>query len=309
MVVGAVVVVVGLAGVALASRGDPGEDRSVEETATAFFAAQTDGDCPALLDLLSEASTADRPNGSDQVEQCEDALDGHVPQDGSETADFEVVDQDGDRATVRSPELTGYGDEDVVGVLVREGGEWKVETDPRFLVVGRSLRDTAVGYLEAFNDGDCDRLIDHLSEAAWSHHGAVARDEFLEDCTAKAAARAASSEQPIDVTSVDAQVDALGRATASRAYGDDRIGGPDGRDTAILVRDGLEWTLDHNVHRAESDAAAPFLTADFVDTRARLSGSWKPEVEPATRAADRIDDAGEHGGRLQARSAPLRERA
>jgi hypothetical protein len=248
----------------VASRG---EGRSVEATVQAFFEARRVGDCHGLLALVSEASWSDggRLTRDQFLESCEEVVDEYGPR----LAAVEVVAEDRERAAVDLSVRQRQGQQRPAGsvpgglvvtasdvrtsrvyegaTLVRESGEWRVATDPYLVRIGRSVEDTVIGYVEAYNDGDCERLLDHLSEAVWSTDGELDRAEGLRRCTAEAEARTAAAEARlhtddpppplVSLTQIGVTFGRDGTATAEVEWAQ----AP--RESLALVRDGLEWKV------------------------------------------------------------------
>lgn len=286
--VGLVVIAAGV-GVWSLIRPEPEPRLSVGATVTAFFHAQRDGDCERLIGLVSEASWSDggQLQRDEFLEQCAEAVDGYEL--AVDEIDVEIVDDEvhhvppsehGDRAVVRvRAQVDEEGPGSHEGSLVREDGTWKIETDPNVFRLGRSVKDTVRGYLEAYNDGDCEQLIDHMSEVAWSQDGDLSREEYLDSCADAAAARQEYRQPSLRASEIEvsleeghrgatAAVVLFGDATGSGlgvSYGD-----PGEPDAAVLVKDGLEWKLQANAERSDDTSSPPFLTLDHVELEARL---------------------------------------
>lgn len=285
--------VVAIAGVGVWSllRPDPEPRLSVGATATAFFHAQQDGDCERLIGLVSEASWSDggQLQRDDFLEQCAEAVDGYEL--AVDEIDIEIVDDEGDhvppsehgdRAVARvRAQVDEQGPGSHEGSLVREDGTWKVETDPNVFRVGRSVKDTVRGYLAAYNDGDCEQLIDYLSEAAWSQDGELSREDYLDTCADAAAARQDHGQPRLRATEIEVSLEGDDRGatatvvlfgdTAGYGYGlGVSYGDPDEPDTAVLVKEGLEWKLRANAERPDDTSSSPLLTLDLAELEARL---------------------------------------
>lgn len=279
-----VLLLVGVGWWALRSEGS----RSIEETVDEFFEAQRAGDCEGLLELVSEASWSNggRWSRDEFLSHCAEALDGYEPdvghvsvavydEDGGYIARDEDADEVGDRALVsvtsRSElwDIYRRGSQNPAGHVLREDGEWKVETDDVVLRIGRSVHETVIGYLDAYNQGDCERLIAFLSEDAWSEGGEQGRDEFLDGCGDAAESRGERDQPALEVydpraggvevrfeeqETADVDTEALlvrrnQQATAVVEYELEgvSIGGVMGRgdpERALLVKEGLLWKLD-----------------------------------------------------------------
>jgi hypothetical protein len=270
------------------------DERSAEGTVRAFFDARQVGDCTRLLDLLSGESWSDggRLDRDEFLEQCADVVDEYRP----ELGDVEVVSDDGDRVVVNlsipdvaPPQPLPGRQEGVLvqapnegelayetGRLVREDGEWKVEADLAFLRIGRSVEQTVRGFVNAFNDGDCESLIDYLSERAWSDDGGLDRAEYIDRCVEEADARLALPDQLTAIgepDEIEVSVDRDDRGTAVAVW-DALPANQVPVETVTLVREGFEWKLDgppDTVERVEFEA---LLLADEP-----LPGFRRAEVE------------------------------
>jgi hypothetical protein len=205
-----------LGGGAWAAFAHDGE-RSPEDTVAAFFDARQRGDCEGLLDLTSEASwSEDGVSSRDEfLEACADAVEAYQPElhevhlrseaDDQAVVQVEVAIDENQPTELGAPGprvegivVQEYGVSDRIetealayeyGRLVSENGEWKVVLDEHAFGLGSSVEQTVWGYLEAYRDGDCERLLDHLSEEVWSAGGETDRAEFLESCSAAAQGR------------------------------------------------------------------------------------------------------------------------
>lgn len=258
--------------------------RSVEDTVEAFFEARRDGDCDRLLEVVSEASWSEDGRLSDAEfrEHCADVVESYQPklheadvrsetddhavvrvgmladtdfqpadpQDVEPRAEGIVVRESGDLTEIES-ETLAYEE----GRLVRDDGEWKVELDQHAFGLGRSIKETVFGYLDAYRDGDCEQLVDYLTEDAWSENGRLTRDEFRKRCAAAAEARPSlppDDDSPLPMISAQPQIyvprpiDDL-----AASYGADGAtvtlhwqGGRVRSETASLVVEDLEWKLD-----------------------------------------------------------------
>jgi ketosteroid isomerase-like protein len=162
-----------------------------DEVVREFFQAQRDGDCERLLEIVSEASWSDDGERSraEFVEQCADAIAGYEPPDD----EFSVVDvaDDPDRTIVERVG-TYYDDEADAGSLVREDGEWKVETDPETLRLGPPAEAALRAYLAAYRSGDCEAITTHVTAQTWSENGRLGREQFRRRCEARSDARNAA---------------------------------------------------------------------------------------------------------------------
>jgi hypothetical protein len=285
-----------------------GAPRSAEQTVDDFFQAQRDGDCEALIDLVTERSWSNGGQWSrdEFLDYCADAVEDYEPpvdqpfvsiydEDGNYLSPGGDDDPDKDGASALAGVLSGSETWQIyrrrgrspAGALVREDGEWTVETDDVVLRIGRSAHETVRGYLEAYNDGDCARLIGYLSEPAWSANGELDRDEFLDRCADAADARQAQQQPPIEAAGVlgfsvqfevneghevvslppsgswedGAVFGVYDRATVAARY---ELSGPriagnffqiDHPEEALVVKDGLSWKLDGS--EALSDDIGP----------------------------------------------------
>jgi hypothetical protein len=248
------------------------QERSIEETVSAFFAARQDGDCERMVGVLSDASWSE--GGLDHaqfLDRCSHVIGDYQP----ELDRVEVVAETSNRAVV---EIALLPDDDdplippdglVVhlpfedgggrrvyeqGILVREDGAWKVEADQRVLRVGRSIEETVRGYIDAYNTGDCDHLIDYIGEATWSEDGRLSRDQYLGQCADQAAARAATVSPDDSLATarelrvpreIDVSLDEgnpLAATATWEAYPP---------EAATLVNEDLEWKLDGALQAAE----------------------------------------------------------
>jgi len=257
------------------------DPRSVEETVDEFFDAQRDGDCERLVGLVTEPSWSNggRWSRDEFLDHCADALDGYEPSPEhfaisvyDEDGDYlspccdDDPDEEGDRAIVSvlsGNELWSVyrrGSHGPGGSVVRVDGEWKVDIDDVVLRVGPSIHETVSGYVAAYNDGDCGRLIRRLSERAWSAGGALDRDEFLDRCGDAADARHDRGQPALEVRDIEVRFDdaeSLGLAgDVFVSRGTDQVTalvdypasiavavGSDPEE-ALLVREGMRWKLD-----------------------------------------------------------------
>jgi hypothetical protein len=266
-------------------------DRSIGQTVSGFFQAQRDGDCERLAGLLTEASRSDggRLSRGEFLHQCADAVDGYEPDVERLAVDFETVDDEGDHsrepdqavvdsvlpATSSGIDPASYESEPDDGRLVREDGEWRIETGQGLLRIGRSVEQTVLGYVDAYNDGDCERLIDHLSEAAWSLDGELTRRQFLDQCADGAASRNGPAWQPPpQVTGIAVALDDDGRATADVAVAPvRRLGSSIDPDTVVVVKEGLEWKLHGSRNESDDvDVRRPLPAIDRFELQVLLAG-------------------------------------
>jgi hypothetical protein len=289
----AVTIVVAGGGVLWTLRSDGGSgrpQRTAAETVSGFLQAQRDGDCERLVDLVTERSWSDggRLGRGEFLERCADALDHYDLGMEQTDIDLELLDDlgeptdDPDRAVAASvvapalPDDLGLAGPGEDGRLVRQAGEWRVETGDGILRIGRSVDQTVQGYVEAYNEGDCERVADHLSEAAWTWDGELDRRESMATCTEAAAARRERRWQ------VPAQVQGMvgvvleddGRATAEVAMVQPTGMAPLDPDEVVLVREGLEWKL-HGSRRDGSDEVDvrwPLPAIGLVELQALLLG-------------------------------------
>lgn len=248
------------------------QERSIEATVDAFFEARHDGDCERLVGVLSEASWSEDGHLTRQqfVDQCTDVVADHRPaldrvEIVSETSAHAVVeiamlpDDDPDPLTpqegldVYQPDFDGHALYEQ-GRLVREDGTWKVETDARFLRIGRSVDEAVRGFVDAYNTGDCEQLIDYLSEATWSEDGQVSREQYLSQCAEDADARTAAvdPDDPLAAArelrlpvEIDVSFEADDRFTATATW--DAFPS----EAATLVNEDLEWKLDGALQAVE----------------------------------------------------------
>jgi hypothetical protein len=236
---------------------DAGPGRTPGQTVSAFFEAQRTGDCERLLDVVTEASWSrdGRRRRDDFLDQCADALVGYQPPVGRV-----VVEVEDDRATV-SIGVRSFEDDEPEGRLVREDGAWRVEADPEVLRIGRSIDDTLRGYVDAFNDGDCEAMLDYLAETTWSQDGEHTDGQFVSQCTA--AGDGGPDEPPLVVGQVDVEDDGQQEGDGDRALADAAIvasGAPGVGDqepeSTLFVREGLTWTFA-GVADASGELASP----------------------------------------------------
>ncbi|HEV7762383.1 MAG TPA: hypothetical protein VGO78_25415, partial [Acidimicrobiales bacterium] len=293
-------VALGLGAVLVAAWGwrsvtNPGPGRTPAQTVSAFFDAQRTGDCERLIDVLTEASWSQdgRRSRDDFLDQCADALVGYHPPVGRVVIE---VDDDGksDRATVFTGGRTFETDEPE-GRLVREDGAWRVEPDPEVLRIGRSVDDTLRGYVDAFNDRDCEGMLDYLAETTWSQDGTRSDSHFLTQCAA--ALTSEPDEPPLVVGGVDVERD------GDRALADTAVvtsGAPtvdlQEPESTLFVREDLTWTVagvadasGEVVEPADGDAPVPLFEVP------RLQSHLVDEVRSGDRAcATFIDSAVPH---------------
>jgi hypothetical protein len=311
---------VGLVGsVRGAGAGPDGSERSIGQTVSGFFQAQRDGDCARLIDLVTEEAWSDggRRGRRGFLEQCAAALEGYDPgvvridvehePEGEDALDDDPLDGDA-RGDAEEPDDTGGRDRATVGPvlpavvangievgtqdagpvgepppdgrLVREGGEWKVEPGLGALRIGRSVEETIQAYVDAYNEGDCERLVDLVSEAVWSSGGERTRAGFVEGCAADAAARDSrpwqlplriSTVDGVDVDLDDDQAEARVELQAPDTFYASRQLAP---DEVALVREGLTWKLDPGRRdgASEADPQRPLPAAELIDIHALLLG-------------------------------------
>jgi hypothetical protein len=273
-----------LAGVAVSVLWGRDRERSVEGTVRDFFAARADGDCARLLELLSEASWSDggRLSRRQFLRSCRDVVGEHRP----DLVGVDVVSEEGDRAVVnlsvlgdpaQRPErhdgvLVATGEHPPlayeVGQLVREGGEWKVRADQRFLRIGRSVEQTVRRFVDLFNDDDCERQVDLLSPAAMSAGGSDGRrrrEEYVDRCRTAAESRPAHVDALGVPDTVEVTLDPDDDRTATARWhpvsdvgeAADPFRPSTLAETVTLVREGLAWKLDRlpgAVHDVELQA-------------------------------------------------------
>lgn len=320
----AAVLVVGVVTWAVAGGGG----RSPEATVRAFFDARRDGDCARLVELVSEASWSEggRLDRDRFVESCAAVVRRYRPQlhevsvvsehdaqavvqvavrldrDHAPAGALEgLVGQAGGPDLVVTEGQSGLSQERAYGDahLVREGGDWRVEIDGSLLRIGRSIEETVVGYIQAYNDGACDRVVGYLSRAAREATGARSRGELVDRCTADVEARRDAilpgTDPPAEISMPSAAWSEAGpvglevevtfppgdRTRAVAEWG----GAP--REVVSLVREGLTWKLDQPHLAAEGyvelrrlvlpEAAAGYApvtgTAVFPGGQPRLIGA------------------------------------
>lgn len=256
-----------VSGAGACSAGQEDEPFQVVED---FREAREQGHCDRLVDLVAETSWSD--GGSltrdEFLEICPGVVDGYEPMEVDEP---ELVEQnlrvDGDTAEV---DVDGYEP----ARLVREGGRWRVVLGG-VLRLGRTPHQAVIGYLEAYNEGDCAALIDFVSAAAWSGGGG-SRDDYLEDCNAEMSARRSELRiephpdwehqlrsghaDPID--GEDEITDEVGTVAAA-----ERIQTPPSGfwQDVRLVEEGLEWKLE-----SRDDIGGPLTVVRAVELATRL---------------------------------------
>jgi hypothetical protein len=275
----ATVVVAGLGiGLVGARHRNGSPKRTAQQTVDEFFAAQKERDCGRLINVLADMSWSDqgRRTRAEFLAQCEDALEGFEPVDAP--GGYFADDEDGDRVTVESP--AGVHD----GTLLREDGEWQVVTDPDVLTIGRTPEDTVRGYVAAYDAGDCDTMLDHLSAE-------VEPGPYLEDCAAEAEVRAESDEPATEILRLAVSEEDGNVATASVAFDDNAL---DGDDVVTLRREGLEWVLDENQTRPPRRPGPPLVQEHYVALRARLLDQIET-IAGCGRPTDRAVDGESHG--------------
>lgn len=265
------------------AQGGSGEGRTPSQAASGFFEAQRTGDCDRLLDLLTEDSWSQGGEWSERefLDRCEAALVGYRPI--VEQVELEVVDdrdfadESGDRARVALDGRPTY--EDPTGRMVRDGGEWRVETDPDVFVLGRSIDDTLRGYVDAYNAGDCDALRSFLAEATWSLEGSLSEDEFAERC--RAVVDDPAGRRPLVVRWVDprsADEDHVDRRIADvHVVRSDDVSILDlDSAAAVFVREDLTWGFAGLAGASGTTLAEgpsgpePVPTFDWLDLQDRL---------------------------------------
>lgn len=283
---------------------DPGEGRTPEGVVQAFFDARNDRDCERLVDLVSVASW---PGGAElgragRVERCRAVVvaDGPAPDqielmaenDRTATVELSVpVDEDASDAPAgRGIVVAEPADGDAghatrayaEGSLVREQGEWKVQLDHAHLHLGRSVDEAIVGFADAFREGDCDGMADHLSQAAWPSDGGLSREDYLARCAA--VVTASDDASPLfDIGLGDLTVDRMlvtpsgdGRATATIGW--DRAGV---ETVSLRLEDGV-WGLDAPLAEVENLELLALLN-EYVDGGEHtvgLSEIVPPEGDP-----------------------------
>jgi hypothetical protein len=295
-VVGAVVVVVlVVAAVWSAVRGGGEPELSPAQVVSGFFHAQRDGDCARLLDLVSEASWSDGGERSrdEFLDQCEAALEGYRPAVGR--LDIGEVDEDGDRVTVGLPPgstrpVVGDHDEGPRGTLVREDGRWMVRLDDFVLHIGRSVDETVSGYLEAYDQADCERLVGYLSEAVWSVDARTTTD-FVTLCQQEVEDRPSWGRPQAlaaTVTEVSVEDDDRAEAVVTVTLGGGAVRGPAGEaETVRLVKDGLQWRLAGSEALPDDWPGAPLRAVVYAELEPRLVD----EVVTDTTCSTYLDDS------------------
>jgi hypothetical protein len=191
------------------------------------------------------------------------------------------------------------GDERAWGALVFHDGRWLVELDRHVLRLGRSPEWTIRGYLRAYNDGDCDAVLDHLAPALWSGDGTVSAEEFLAQCRDDADGRARSGQVPADLA--DIEVTGVSDEGATADIGVGGAGGGSRLTKEIepveLVPDGLEWTLGRAPSEGDdSRGEAPLLGVRLLEVDTLLLDEIT--VEGETLRADRTFRSAAFDGRL-----------
>ncbi|MGH9210062.1 MAG: hypothetical protein ACRD2C_05200 [Acidimicrobiales bacterium] len=262
-----------------------GQERSVAATVEAFFEARQAQDCGRLADLLTEDTWSQGQQlGPDEFRhECAAVVEDHRPG----LVEVEVLEEDGTAAVVnvavdgverRSGSQGQQGQQGRIGVqttdgevgdyelgqLRREGGEWKVVGDDRLFRIGRSPEETLRGFVDAFDDGDCEHLVNYLSEGIRSDGGRHDPDGYVDQC-----AQAVEARQPLPdhlaaagvpgAIEVSAEQDGRGRATAVWAV--PLLGGTLTEDLT-LVREGLEWRLDSLPEAVQQVELATSLALD-----------------------------------------------
>lgn len=274
----------------LAAQLAAGAGRSPGQTVSAFFHAQAAGDCERLVDdLITEDSWSDggRLTRRQFLDRCADAVDGYQPVVGEVQIDFldtAGVASEGDRATVS---IAATGGADVVdggdpytdggrGTLVREDGEWKVETDPAALHVGPSVEETVAAYVAAYDQGDCATITGLLSEDVWSQGGDLDRDEFVQACGQDADRRRERAQPTLHVMAARVSIEHDGRATAAIEGRDPSltsiVNGP--AEEATFTRDGFRWTIDRAEESPGTVPWVPFGSVLRSEIQAELVDSF-----------------------------------
>jgi hypothetical protein len=276
----AAVVVIGAGTVtfAVARLDDPAE--AATAAVRDFFDARSAGDCERLVDLVSEDSwsRAGQLDRAGFVARCDVVVDAYAPR----LTDARPVTTGDDRAAVaveipadepppvpatpsvadgiymtveNDPEADPSAASDATvhatATLVREGGDWKVETDLEVLRLGRSPQETLQAYYEAWFTGGCDVVVDLVTGEAWAAAGASGRGDYIERCRARAE-RMTRPEDPLplprfhpgerDGRNDDAEGTDRLTAVAEADFGVDRP-----PETITMVADGLDWRLTRDV--------------------------------------------------------------
>ena len=252
-----VVAILGAAVLAVARRDDSG--REAEAAVHDFFEARAAGDCERLADLVSEDSRArfGLDDRDDFVASCDEIASAFGPRltaartittgDDRAVVAVEIADTVGGRLV----EVDNDPDGGVVGgrteavhataVVVREGGDWKVETDLDLLRIGASPAETLVLYYRAWLAGECDVVANLLTPNGWRAAHADDHDGYVEQCQARNHPSAQPETDPpiprFELQEQDHRVTAVGQA-------DYRQG--ELPETITLVADGLRWRLDHD---------------------------------------------------------------
>jgi hypothetical protein len=247
------VVIGGLAGCSSGSSQPDPPERSPQQVLDDFLAARQAGDCEQVLDLVAPDSWSQdgRLHRSGFLDQCEDAIADletrmtRPPRLIVEDPSPDEAPSEGERALVSPRAVDSDGEEQVLGALVFHDRRWLVELDRHVLRLGRSPEETVQGYLRAYNDGDCDAVLDLLAPALWSRDGALSAEQFLAQCQREADARARSEQLTAEIA--DLEVTSISADSASVEVG---VREDDGgnrltheAETMELVPDGLEWTL------------------------------------------------------------------
>jgi hypothetical protein len=152
------------------------------------------------------------------------------------------------------------------------------------------------GFFQAQRDGDCERLVDLVSEASWSDGGERSRDEFLEHCDA-----ALDGYQPavdrLDVHEVDGAGDRL--TVVWPGFSPDGVDLGEERAEGTLVREEGSWrvrlddlvlhlgrSVDETVrgyldayNRADCDRLVGFLSGSVRSVDATTSAAFGRHCE------------------------------
>lgn len=205
------------------------------------------------------------------MRECEDLYD-----DGfattADASDLSVDEVSDDQATVEP-----RGDE-ARGILVHEGGGWKVVVDPVVLSFGPTAEDAVRDYVDAYSEGDCLELVDYVSLANLGD-----RSRFFQECSFEALRRKDSGEKALLIAGIDVTFSDDATATADVSFVDDFL---PGRDKVALVREGLWWKLDGTFAQVRYDE----LRWRLVDA---VTGPGGGDCGPPQDAA--ADDVGDEG--------------
>lgn len=218
------------------------QDSGPAAVANDFLEARAAGDCERLVERLSRESWSDGGELTRQgfLDACPGAVDGYQPHTYEEDrVDGDDVQVNGDTATVDFVLGTGAD-----GGMVLEDGDWKVVAEGPFRL-GRTPHQTLLGYVGAYTDGDCERLVDFVSEDTWPDPG-VSHDEQVAQCTASMPERDQRAEITPNLSEYDDPVDATDEVDfeARLAVLHPETGQYPFTEQLHLVEEQLEWRLD-----------------------------------------------------------------